>query len=498
MNIKSQLGKGTAWMSLAASGNSAISFVIFIVLSRLLSPAEIGLVAFALIIVELGKIIVNGGFSQAVVQKAEWDNSYASTCFYLNLLFSIAVALIVLFAIAPLVERYYQPEAGPILHVLSVMFFLEGTKAVHEGKLKREFAFKVIALRTILAGLIPGAIGIFLAYRGYGVWALVAQQILNQIVVTTLTLFTAKWMPSLTFSKAAARQILQFSSPLMLAQFIANISSKIFELLIGIMIGPAALGFYRVGGRALYILQDIVLKPFEHTALSALARIEGLANQGRATVRMIRMGSFLTFPLFFGAAAIAPEFIVFAFGIKWELSGEIMTVLSFGIAPFVIGLHVNAALTASGHSKMVMMIATVSFIINCCLGLIFVPYGLVVAAWAFALRGFIINCMGIFWLKKAFNIPISQIPKAVAPSLIASLMMFVAIHFAKPLFAASIPALLNIAFLCGLGGLIYALVMLVIFRSATGIIFTEAEDLAPQKFKPILVSIRGKMRLKRP
>jgi len=497
MNIKAQLGKSTAWMGLAASGNSAISFVIFIVLSRLLSPAEIGLVAFALIIVELGKIIVNGGFSQAVVQKAEWDDKYASTCFYLNLLFSLAVALVVIAVIAPLVARYYQPEAGTILYVFSIMFFLEGTKAVHEGKLKREFAFKIIALRTVLAGLIPGALGIFLAYRGYGVWALVAQQLLNQLIVTILTLSTAKWMPSLTYSREFAQQILNFSSPLMLAQFIGNASSKIFELMIGIMIGPAALGFYRVGGRALYILQDVLLKPFEHTALSALARVEGTANQGRAAVRMIRMGSFLIFPLFFGAAAIAPQFIVFAFGVKWEMSGVIMTILSFGIAPYVVGLHINAALTASGHSKMVMTIATVSFVINCCLGLIFVPYGLVVAALAFSVRGFIINWMGIFWFKKAFNVPMGHIPKEVASSFIASVLMFVAVYFATPLLATKIPALLNIALLCILGGLIYIVVMLVIFRSATRMIFNEAEDMAPQKFKPVLIFLRGCMRLTR-
>jgi len=495
MNIKAQLGKSTAWMSLAASGNSAISFIIFIVLSRLLSPAEIGLVAFALIIVELGKIIVNGGFAQAIVQKAEWDNTYASTCFYLNLFFSLAVALIVVGAVAPLVAHYYQAEAGTILNVFSIMFFMEGIKAVHEGKLKREFAFKVIAIRTILAGLIPGAIGIFLAYRGYGVWALVAQQILNQIVVTALTLSTAKWMPSLTFSKEYASQILNFSSPLMLAQFIGNASSKIFELMIGIMIGPAALGFYRVGGRALYILQDILLKPFEHTALSAISRVKGIENQGKATIRMIRMSAFLIFPLFFGAAAIAPAFIVFAFGIKWEMSGEIMTILSFGIAPYVIGLHVNTALTATGHSKMVMTIAAISFVINCTLGLIFVPFGLVVAAWAFSVRGFIINCMGIFWFKKAFNVPISHIPKAVAPAFIASFLMFLAVYFATPIFAQTIPALLNMALLCVLGGIIYVFIMLVIFRSATGAIFTEAESIAPQKFKPILISLRKYMRL---
>lgn len=495
MNLKSQLGKSTAWMSLAASGNSAISFVIFIVLSRLLNPDEIGLVAFALIIVELGKIVVTGGFSQAVVQKADWDNNFASTCFYLNLLFSLAVSLIVVLIITPLVNHYYQPEAGPILNVLSIVFFLEGAKAVHEGKLKREFAFKIIAIRTVLAGLIPGAFGIYLAYIGYGVWALVAQQILNQIVVTLLTISTAKWMPSLSFSKSFAREILHFSSPIMFAQLISNLSTKIFELMIGLMIGPAALGFYRVGGRALFILQEIALKPFEYTALSALARVEGATNQGKATVRMIRMSAFLTLPLFFGAAAIAPEFIVFAFGAKWEMSGEIMTILSFGIASTVVWIHINSALIAAGKSKMVMTIAALSFIINCGLGFIFVPHGLVIAAWGFTLRSWIVNFMGLYWFNKAFNVSVSAVPKAIAPSLIASLLMFAAIYLANPLFAYSLPPIVNILVLCVMGGLVYTFIMLVIFKSATGIIFTEAVDMAPQKFKPFLVSLRGLMRL---
>jgi PST family polysaccharide transporter len=495
MNLKSQLGKSTAWMSLAASGNSVISFVIFIVLSRLLSPDEIGLVAFALIIVEFGKIAVTGGFSQIVVQKAEWDDTFSSTCFHLNLLFSLAVSLIVIFIISPLVSHYYQAQAGPILNVLSVVFFLEGIKAVHEGKLKREFAFKIIAIRTILAGFIPGAFGIYLAYAGYGVWALVAQQILNQLVVTLLTISTAKWMPTLTFSKSFAREILSFSTPLMFAQLISNVSTKIFELMIGLFIGPAALGFYRVGGRALFILQEIALKPFEYTALSALARIEGAANQGKATVRMIRMSAFLTLPLFIGAAAIAPEFIVFAFGSKWEMSGEIMTILSFGIASTVVGLHINSALIASGKSKMVMTIAALSFVINCSLGIIFVPYGLVIAAWGFTLRSVIVNFMGLYWFNKAFYVPISEIPKAITPSLIASLLMFTAIHFANPVFAHALPAILNIIALCTLGGIVYALTMMIIFKSATGIIFTEAVDMSPQKFKPFLVSLKKYMRL---
>ena len=102
MELKKRLGNSTAWMSLAASGNSVVSFVIFIVLSRILAPEEIGLVAFAWLFIEIGKIIVNAGFPHAIIQNSRWDETYASTCFYLNLTFAALITLLVFFFGAPL------------------------------------------------------------------------------------------------------------------------------------------------------------------------------------------------------------------------------------------------------------------------------------------------------------------------------------------------------------------------------------------------------------
>lgn len=495
MNLKKRLGSSTAWMSLAASGNSIISFVIFIVLSRILTPSDIGLVAFALIVVEIGKIIVNGGFSQAVIQKAEWDDGYASTCFYLNILFSIFVTLAVIFIAAPLIGQYYQTQAEPLVKVLSIIFFLDGIKAVHEGKLKREFAFKVIALRSILAGLIPGAVGIYLALNDFGVWALVWQQLLNQIVVTVLTLATAKWMPQLSFSFPQAKQLIHFSSPLMLSQLISNISSKVFELLVGIIIGPAALGFYRVGGRALYILQDIALKPFEHTALSALARINGLSQQALASIRMIRVSSYLIFPIFFGAAGVASEFITLAFGEKWTESGNIMTILAIGIAPIIVNLHINAALMASGHSRYVLLLAVTALAINCILGVISVPFGLTATAYGFAIRSYLILGIYLFMFKYVFATGVIPMLKTLAPAVLASAGMFAIVIITKPFLENHLAAVLLIVLLCVIGALTYIILMLVFFRSETKNFFIESIDIAPAKFKPYIKTIQRIIKL---
>lgn len=495
MALKKRLGSSTAWMSLAASGNSLVSFVIFIVLSRILAPEEIGLVAFALIFVEIGKIIVNAGFPQTIVQHPVWDEVYASTCFYLNLLFAVLITLIVFLIGAPLASDYYHPDAGPILQALSAVFFLHGIKAVHEGKLKREFVFRSIAIRSVLGGLLSGIVGIYLALKGFGVWALVWQQLINHGVIAVFTLLTAHWTPRRAFSIADAKHLLRFSSPLMIAQVTGNVSSKIFDLLIGIVIGPAALGFFRVGSRVLYILQDIVLKPFEQTALSALSRISGSAQQAAATLRLIRMSTLLTFPVFFGAAAVGPEFIIFAFGEKWAPSGQLMIILGVGIAPTVIGYQINAALTATGNSGMVMRLAGMAFLINGGIAASAVPFGLVAAAYGFAVRTYLTIFLNLYFFRKVFGVSSWSVLKLVIPSFVASLSLFAVIAGTKFFLTDRFSTGLNLAIYCVLGAIVYAVLMITIFRAETRNFFVESMGLLPEKFKPLMRVIQRVTRI---
>lgn len=497
MNLKKSLGSSTLWMSLAATGNSAVSFIIFIVLSRILMPRDIGLVAFALIVVEIGKIIVNAGFSQAVVQRETWDDTFGSTCFYLNLLASLIISLLVVFIVAPLTGHYYEPQAEPIVKVLSIIFFMEGLNAVHEGKLKREFSFRVIALRTVVGSLASGVLGIYLALHGYGVWALVCQQLISQFLISLITQVSTRWLPKLTFSMADARQLFAFSAPLMVAQIISNISSKLFELFVGLVIGPAALGFYRVGGRALYILQDIVLKPLEYTSLSALARITQPAEQAQSCMRIMRMSAYLTLPIFFGAAAVAPEFIVFAFGEKWAMSGQVMTILAIGIAPTVIGQQINSAFTASGNSRLVMRLAVINFIANCALAAATVPFGLIATAWGFTLRNYLTIVVSVYLFRQLYGVAAHKIFNLAAPSIISSAIMLAGVMLIKILAAPHLPMLALFATLCCSGAIIYALCIGVIFKRETQLFFNEGADLAPVKLKPLFNGIQNLINYRR-
>jgi PST family polysaccharide transporter len=494
MNLKQSFGKSTAWMSAAASSNSIISLIIFIVLSRLLTPEEIGLVGFALIVIEIGKIVVYGGFAQAIVRREDWNEAFASTCFYLNILFAAAVALAVFFIVTPLVVHFYDPKAEELLKVLSIIFFLEGAKTVHEGKLRRAFEFRTIAIRTVFSSLCAGTLGIWLAFNGYGVWALVWQQLLSHILIALVTVLSAKWLPGLTFSTVYARELLAFSTPLTLARVTNNASSKVYEVLVGIMIGAAALGFFRVGGRALFILQEIVIKPFEQTLLPTLARLDDRNQQAAATLRVMRICAYFTFPIFFGAAAIGSEFIRFTFTDKWALSGDVMTLLALGIAPMVISYQVSSALTASGNARAVMSISTIVFSLNLTLGLLLVPYGLLAAAGGFALRNYLTIFADLYYFKKVFNVKILHTLKILAPSFCAALLMFASIQGVK-LLLPEMPLILQLILCAALGGVVYTLIMTCIFRRETRYFLKESANIAPTKAKPVIAKLQQLLRL---
>jgi PST family polysaccharide transporter len=338
-------------------------------------------------------------------------------------------------------------------------------------------------------------VGVYLALHDFGVWALVWQQLVNQFTTTLLTIVYGKWTPSLVFSNEQFKKIMKFSFPLMSAQLISSVSNNIMELLIGVILGPAALGFYRVGGRALYILQDILLKPFEHTALSALSRINVLASQAEGTIRMIRMSSCLTFPIFFGAAAIAPEFVILAFGEKWAVSGHIMTILAIGVAPLIVGYNINAALTASNNSRLVMSQASIAFAINCTLGAIVVPFGIVATAFGFAFRNYLITLINLYFFRKIFGQGIIQMLKVITPTLLASTIMFIVVTQAKVMLTGKLPLAIDIIVLCAIGGATYSLLMATLFRQETRNFFRESIDLAPAKLKPMIVALQGLIKL---
>jgi O-antigen/teichoic acid export membrane protein len=495
MSLKRQLSSSTAWMSLAASGMSLVSFLVFIIISRILSPNEIGLVVFAILVVEVGKILVNGGITFAIVQRKEWDDLYASTCFYITLCYGLILASLVFFVGVKLARTFYDPAAAPILQVLSVIFIFEAVQVVHEGILRRALRFKVIALRSIVASGISGVVGVTLALYGYGIWALVAQQLTGQFLITLVTLVIARWQPSLHFSLACAREIMHFSTPMVLANFISTLCNTLLEFMVGIILGPIALGIYRIAGRALFILQDIIIRPMEQTIFPTLSRLNEKHARTDASLRIMRMSSFLVVPIFFGTAAVAAEFIELIFGEKWQASGVLMGLLAIGSAPVMIRLQINAAINAQGKPQWVMLSNLTMLCLALVIGYFTIPLGLNYAASAYITINYMMCLISILLFCRVFECRLLTIFHMLWPSYLSSGLMLVVCLLVREKLPAEWPSTLKIIAICTTGGMVYLLLSLLVFRRETKNFLHEGLSIAPAKFSPLLIRLQGWLRL---
>jgi len=495
MNLKKQLSNSTAWMSVAASGMSIVSFLVFIVISRILAPSEIGLAVFAILVVEVGKIIINAGLTQAIVQRKEWNQDFSSTCFYLNLIGAALFTALVWIIGVPLTWTFYSHEAVPVLQALSVVFLIEAIKIVHEAKLRREFLFKMIALRTIVASVISGVIGVALAIKGYGVWALVAQQITSHILVSAITLYSAHWWPTFTLQLARAREALGFSTPLMISQLINSLATTLLDFMVGFILGPVALAVYRIGGRALFIMQDIIVRPFEQTTLPALARLTTSNERADATLRILRLSNFIIVPIFFGVSAVASDFIQLAFGVKWQASGDLMSLLALGSAPLLIRFQVNSALIAQGASRWIMSGTLITLLLTFLIGYFVIPFGLVYSAITYVVINYVSSMINIFSFKRVFHTATWPLLKVILPSYIASALMLAVCLLVKLILPAELPSILRILILCTTGGLMYLALGALVFRAETKNFLQEIVSIAPAKFSPLLVRLRSCLRL---
>lgn len=486
MNLQKSLGESTVWMSLAASSMSIVSFIVFVIISRILSPDEIGLVVFAILVVETGRIVINGGLSVCIVQREKWENDFASTSFYISLIYSAIVTLIILFIGVPLTKRFYDPMAVPILQALSIIFIMEGMKVIHEGKLRRELRFKTIAIRSIISSIVSSALGITLALKGFGAWALVAQQISSQLIITMLTLIGANWWPERQFSFIRAREATRMASPMMLAQIVNTLSASLVEFMVGILISPLALGIYRIAGRALFILQEIIIRPLEQTTMPVLARMENASARADATLRILRINSFIIVPIFFGTAAIGEEFIDLAFGTKWHSSGELMGILALGSTPFALRLQINSTLTAEGKSHWVLINMIATLIITFAIGYLLIPYGVHYAAIAYAAINYLSGFSSLLIFKHIFNCSIGRCLNILWPSHLMAGIMLLACLIVKSLIPDSLQPIFKILLIIGTGLTTHIILCTLFFRKETRDVFHECIAILPRSFSSLL------------
>ena len=306
------------WKAFERIGKKGITFVISIILARLLAPRDYGIVVLVMVFIDIAVIFIENGFSVALVQKKNADDTDFSSVFFFSIAFS-AVTYILLWFAAPFIAGFYKlPEIKPVLRVLSAVIFLGTLNSIQHAILSRNMAFKK-SFKIVISGvLISAFVGIWMAYAGYGVWALVGQKITSYTCQNIIMWYMVKWKPKLLFSGKRLRSLFSFGGRTFMASLLHYVYTDFCSLIIGKSFSSAALGIYNKGITFPQFIVSNLDGPIQSVMFPALASFqEDKAKLKKMVRRAIVTSSFLVIPAMVGLAVVARPLVIVLLTEKW-------------------------------------------------------------------------------------------------------------------------------------------------------------------------------------
>ena len=318
MNSKAKVFSNLVWRFFERCGAQLVSLAVSILLARLLAPELYGLVSKVVIITSILMVFVDSGMANALIQKKDPDDLDFSSVFYFNVAFCL-VLYGLLFLFSPLIARmYHSPELVPILRVLGLTVVVSGVKNVQQAYVSKTLQFKRFFFATLGGTLFSAALGIFMALRGFGVWALVAQQLSNVTVNTLILWFTVGWRPKAMFSLQRLKGLLSYGWKLLGAQLLDTIYLRLYPMIVGIRYTDADLAFYDRGNHMPNLIVENINYSIDSVLLPVLSEQQDeTARVRELTRKAIRMSSYVMTPLMIGLAVCAEPLVRLLLKEQW-------------------------------------------------------------------------------------------------------------------------------------------------------------------------------------
>jgi O-antigen/teichoic acid export membrane protein len=479
--LQPRVARGLTWTIADIWGRQALNLIVFVILARLLTPADFGLVALAAVFVAFAQLMVDQGLGDALIQRRDVTRLHIDTAFWVAVATGGLLTLIGLLLSAPIAGFLHEPELEPILRVLSFTLLLAAPSSIQIALLRRELAFRSLAIRAILATLGGGAAGIALAVMGFGAWALVGQQV-TAAGLSVVTLWrVSPWRPSWQISMPHFRQLFSFGANVVGSDILSFVSRNTDNLLIGVVLGTTPLGFYAVGYRILDVSQTVLVNIARKITFPAFSRLQYDRDRLRsAYFRVTRAGSVVILPGYVGLALIAPELTVLLFGHRWTQSGPVAAVL-FLIGPVLsVQAFSDTLLNAAGHPEVVFRFRTITAVTNVLGFLIAVPFGIVAVAVAFVLRGYLLLPLSLHWMRRYAQIPVREFLAQLRGPAVATLLMAVSVLSVKFLLTGSAPSVVLLGAEVGAGVVTFIAVLWLVERGLLREVIEVARQAMPR------------------
>ncbi len=430
-NFKGSVIKSLFYKFMERCGQQGIAFIVQIILARLLDPTDYGVLTLITIFINISQVFVQNGFNTALIQRKDVTEKDYSSVFYVSM--AIAVLLYgVLFVCAPFIADFYEmPELKNVLRVLALILIPGAFNSIQNARIARAMQFKTLMYSTFGAVIISGIVGITMAYMGFGVWALVAQQFTNHISICIILLFVTKWYPKRILEFNRIKVLFSFGWKLLCSGLIDTTYKELRSLVIGKKYDSGTLGYYNRGKQFPDLIVHNLNGAIQSVMLPALSKQQDDKAKMKSMMRRsIVTSSFIIFPLMAGLAAVAQPLVSLLLTDKWLPCVPYLQIYCFTYAFYPVNSANLMALNAQGRSDQFLKLEIIKK-----------AYGLVVllitvfcfhSPLAIALGGAATTLLSCFVNaspnKKLLNYSYHEQLKDIAPSLVLSLVMCAVVY----------------------------------------------------------------------
>ena len=441
------------WRFAERSGAQLVTFIVSIVLARLLMPEDYGTIALVTVFTTIMQVFVDSGLGTALIQKKDADDLDFSSVFYFNFVICIILYLIMFFA-APLIASFYSmPELTPIVRVISLTIVISGVKGVQQSYVSRNMLFKRFFYATLGGTIFSAFLGIAMAYAGFGVWAIVAQQLSNTAIDTLILWITVKWRPKLMFSWKRLKGLLGFGWKLLCSALLDTVYENLRSLLIGKVYSSADLAYYNEGKKFPNLIVTNINTSIDSVLLPAMSKEQDDKDRVKnMTRRSIMVSCYIMAPLMIGLACCASNIVILVLTEKWLPCVFFLQIFCITYMFYPIHTANLNAIKAMGRSDlflkleiqkktvgMVLLLSTMFISVKA------MAYSLLISA----LTSMIINS----WPnRKLMNYSFLEQIKDILPSILLATGMGLIVYFIGMINLSILPLLL-IQVICG--GVIY-------------------------------------------
>lgn len=404
-NLKEDTLKGVKWSALERFSLQGIQFIISLILARLLSPSDFGTVGMLAIFISISQTFVDGGFSNALIRKIDRTEIDCSTAFYFN----IVVGLIcygLLFLLSPYIAIFFNtPILSDLVKVLSISIFINSLTVVQIAKLSIEINFKAQAVATLISVILSGSIGIILAYKGYGVWSLAWQNVLNALFKAFILWYQSKWKPMFAFSVKSFKNLFSYGSKLLTSGLISTIYEHITTIAIGKFYTAKDIGFYSRGEQFAHLPSIAIVDILGRVTFPILSKLQNDDDKLIQVYRKyIQITSMIIFFLLTLLAAIAKPLIILLLTDKWSEAIIFLQIFSFAFMfEHISKLNLNL-LQVKGRSDLYLRLEIIKKIIAFSILAVSIPFGVIIICISKMAYSQISLFINTYYTGKLFNL----------------------------------------------------------------------------------------------